>query len=121
MFDRPLSNSFDISHLQSTLSLDGGGHSMSSGGGDSLASRHGKTHSSPFVALDHEGMEKGCGRSIGKDCSLSEIQKLMTDRDMNIFSITPKDRAKSSDISHSFVEDGHRNTVNQSFRCVRFF
>lgn len=119
--DKPLSHSFDISHLQSTLSLDGGGHSMSSCGGDSHISKHRKIPSGPSVALENEETEKVCGRPLGKDCSLSAIQKLMADRDKNIFSITPKDRAKNSDKSHGFVEDSVRNTVKQSLWCVQLF
>jgi hypothetical protein len=121
MFDKPLSHSFDTSHLQSTLSLNGGGHSMSSCGGDSHISRHRKNQSGPSVALENGETEIGCGRPLGKDCSLSGIQKLMADCDKNIFSITPKDRAKNSDKSHGFVEDSLRNTVKQSLWCVQIF
>jgi len=119
--DKPLSHSFDISHLQSTLSLDGGGHSMSSCGGDSHVSKHRKIPSGPSVALENEETETVCRRQLGKDCSLSAIQKLMADRDKNIFSITPKDRAKNSDKSHDFVEDSVRNTVKRSLWCVQLF
>jgi hypothetical protein len=115
MSDKPLSRSFDISHLQSTLSLDGGGHSMSSCGGDSHISRHRKSHWGPSVALENDETEKGCGRLLGNNGSLAAIQQLMADRDKNIFSITPKDRAKNSEKSDS------RNTVKQLLWCVQIF
>ena len=115
-FDRPLSHSLDMSLLQSTVSLDGEEHSISSGGGDSQVSRQMKSQRGPSVALRNEETEKELG---GKDCSVSAIQILMADRDKNIFSITPVDRAKKREKSHSFVEESFRNTANQSFWCVQ--
>lgn len=117
IFDRPLSHSLDMSLLQSTVSLDGEEHSISSGGGDSQVSRQMKSQRGPSGALRNEETEK----EFGRDCSVSETQNLMADRDKNIFSITPIDRAKNREKSQSFVEESFRNTANQSFWWVQNF
>ena len=78
-----------ISHLQSTASLDGGGHSESSGGENSPPPKRYSSDGS-MATLD-EDMQQGSEASPReKSQSLSDIQKLMAEHDKNTFSRLPK-------------------------------
>ena len=91
-----------ISHLQSTTSLEGGGHSVSSSGGDTHMTTHKKHHSDGSMAtLDDDEIP-----SLEKVQTFSAIQKLMADHDKSIFSSSPKtNHAKNNAISQSLIED----------------
>lgn len=87
---------FSSSHLQSTISLEGGGQSISSG--------H-RSHPSDSSIATHDYAEDLPTNNNGIS-STENILKLMEEHDKTAFSSNPKVRAKSSDISQSLINDG---------------
>lgn len=105
-----------ISHLQSTTSLEGGGQSVSSGGGDTRNTTHKKHNSDGSMAtLDNEEVQKGPEVStLENGQSFLAIQKLMADHDEKTFSNIPIPNKTKNNKSQGFAEDSLRNSINGS-------
>lgn len=75
---------FGLSHLQASLSLTGGGQSLSSGGGgDTHVAIHKLRHSDSMASEETTDMPTDCQ-------DISDIERIMFEHDENTFSLLPK-------------------------------
>lgn len=104
---RVSSQLFGSSHLQSTMSLEGGGQSVSSVGNAHLSMHKKRPSDGSLASIDNE---------LPEDFGFSAIQKVMADHDQSTFSNTVAAHIRRSEVSPSRTADGLKGSFKESLR-----